>query len=105
MDAGESGINESEKLDICLLADAKIRPRVHLPGDRSAHLHWADYVYIRTVVVSLSGAIFFRDSCGFRAEGIAHDEFGMPSHDRVLKARERSGTIDWWVHTLDVQSN
>ena len=63
MEAGEGGTNEWKKLDICLLADAKIRPGMHLPGDRSAHLRWPLPVCIRPVALSLFGALFFRDPC------------------------------------------
>ncbi len=105
MDAGKGGINECKKLDICLLADAKIRPRVHLPDYRSAHLHCTRMFCDRTVALSFRGATFFRERSGFRAEGIANNEFRIHTHDRVLQARERTGTISWWVHALDVQSN
>lgn len=105
MDAGKGGINECKKLDIRLLADAKICPRVHLLSDRSTHLHCTRMFCVHTVALSFRGATFFRERSGFRAEGIANHEFGIHTHDRVLQAREWPGTINWWVHALDVQSN
>lgn len=105
MGAGKSGINKWKKLDIGLLADAKICPRMHLPGDRSAHLRWTDFDCVLTVALSLYRATFFRDLGGFRLEGIASYELGIHTHDRVLQAREWTGTVNWWVHALDVQSN
>lgn len=63
MEAGEGGINERKKLDIRLLADAKIRPGMHLPGDRSAHLRWPLPVCIHAIALSLFGALFFLDPC------------------------------------------
>lgn len=105
MDAGKGGINECKKLDIRLLAYAKICPRVHLPGDRSAHLHCTRMLCVHTVALSFRGATFFRERSGFRAEGIANYEFRIHTYDRLLQAREWSGTINWWVHPLDVQSN
>lgn len=105
MEAGKGGINGCEKLDIRLLADEKICPRLYLPGDRSAHLHCTRMFCDRTVVLSFRGDTFFRERSGFRAEGIANHEFRIHTHDRMLQARERSGTISWWVHALDVQSN
>ena len=105
MDTGKGGINEWKKLDIGLLADAEIHPRVHLSGDRSAHLHWTCFVCVCTVTLSAFGVIFFWDSCGFRAEGIANYGCGIHTHDRVLQDWERTRTDHWWVHALDVQSN
>lgn len=105
MDAGKGGTTGCKKLAIRLLADAKIRPRLYLPGDRSTHLHWTRMSCVRTVAVSFRGATFFRERSGFRAEGIANYEFRIHTHDRVLQVRERTGTFNWWVHALDVQSD
>ncbi len=105
MEAGKGGINGCEKLDIDLLVDAKIFHRLYLPGGRSAHLHCTRVFCVRTVALSLFGVNFFRLPGGFRADGIANYGFGIHTHDRVLQDWERTGTINWWVHPLDVQSN